>query len=280
MDLINLRSPVRIKPAANNENLDEEAFLQELDLACPNLNLPPSRSSRQGVLFATPQPSKYQSLTAPPKIDRRIVIQGSSFDETSLRNRNLIDLGTIDSNHPRYSILSAFDPLLNSTAPSPALGPIKESVQLLTKAAPVEADPYDLDYGVDPFDYFLGISQRRINLPTETTDSTSTTSASPVNNRHVRETIYEVLTKEQSPVKVREEVGNRNSTDRQAIMLPPLRNNSKESSSLTLTVDRVSAAVGDADLATFVELVRQIRSKFRYDDLVTNSGYVVIYIFI
>ena len=45
--------------------------------------------------------------------------------------------------------------------------------------------------------------------------------------------------------------------------------------SFDITVNQVSAAMGDIELATFVDSVRQIRSRFHHDEPNTNAGFVV-----
>ncbi len=263
-DLINLMSPVRTKVS----DLEESFLLQELDLACPNLNVPSSRSSRHAVFFPnnihTPVQNVPQHSTKPlaatpsfsatvlsaPKLN--ITRKGpTSFDE-SMFNRNLIDLA-VETTHPRYSILRAFDPLLNSNPiPEQPVTPVA-STSTSTDKNKTEEFLFDQDY--DPFDYFLGLSQRIPECP-------STVAASSI-----PETIYEVLTKEQSPVKPAAKLNKR-----QSIVLPAQKS---KDTSLKVIVERVDSGAGDLELATFVNLVRQVRSRFRHDEFETNAGYVV-----
>ena len=301
-DLINLKSPDRIKPA----ELDEDSFLQELDQVYPNLNLSNTRSSRQGMMMVNTSSSSQKQVTsnsayhrAPfptthpfPTTPVRSTAFSTAFGE-SLLNQNLIDLA-VDSTHPRYSILCAFDPLLSSSnAPAATASTVTHRHQSVTKESIASSGPpssvvdTDRDCGDDPFDYFLGVSQR-ITTPASSAmdsvggDSSSSISASPSTisaNKKVRETIYEVLTKEQSPVKSASSVSN--DTARRSITFPALTsgNGSKESTSLNVAVNRVSAAAGDVELSTFVRLVRQVRSSFQHNDPYTNAGFVVINVF-
>ena len=272
-DLINLKSPIR-----TNTQPAEDTFLQELDLACPNLNV--SNTSRQGV-FATStnyaSNSNHQQTTtnklfslpavpsAFPQMNNRKGMP-SSLDE-SLINQNLIDLA-VDSTHPRYSILCAFDPLLSSQNPvsnqdsfhhaSSSTITLRSDISRTTKT---EELIFNQDY--DPFEYFLGMSQKI----TDPSDS-STVPALPI-----RETIYEVLTKEQSPVKG-PATSKRQSVS--SIVFPTAQKRPQETS-LNIIVNQVSAAMGDIELNTFVDLVRQIRSRFQHDEPSTNAGFVVCF---
>lgn len=263
-DLINLMSPVRVNKPADLE----DALLQELDLAFPTINAPQNKSSRHGVYFPTnptsvqnvPQqhvtksqpvaPMLSPSVLSPPKL--KVRLRGpASFDE-SMFNQNLIDLA-VETNHPRYSILRAFDPLLSSNTISEQVMEPVASSSTLTEKSKIDEFTFHQDY--DPFEYFLGLSQR-------VTESSSTVPASSI-----RETIYEVLTKEQSPVKP-----TTKSNNRQTIVLPAQKN---RDISLKLEVNEVDSGVGDLELVTFVNLVRQVRSRFRSDECETNTGYVV-----
>lgn len=261
-DLINLMSPVRASKPADLE----DSLLQELDLAFPNLNGPANRSSRNAVFFPVNQttvqnvpqhmtkslqtPILSPPVLSPPKLKRNMM-GPTSFDESVL-NRNLIDLA-VDTNHPRYSILRAFDPLLSSNViPEQVVSPVSCS-STSTEKAKIDEFTFDQDY--DPFDYFLGLSQR----------VTETSSIVPVSS--IRETIYEVLTKEQSPVKPAAK-----SNKRQSIVLPAQKN---KDTTLKIVVNEVDSGTGDLELVTFVNLVCQVRSRFRYDETETNKGFVV-----
>ena len=262
-DLINLRSPVRAKSTE-----EEDSFLlQELDLACPNLNASSSRSSRHAVFFPnnlTPVQNVPQHLTKPlatptfshpvlpaPKLN--IMRKGpTSFDE-SMFNRNLIDLA-VETAHPRYSILRAFDPLLNSN-PIPEQPVSMPVASTSTSTDKSKTDEFLLIQDYDPFDYFLGLSQRIPECP-------STVAASSI-----PETIYEVLSKEQSPVKPASK-----SNKRQSMVIPAQKS---KDTSLKVAVDGVDSGAGDVELVTFVNLVRLVRSRFRHDEIETNTGYVV-----
>jgi hypothetical protein len=83
----------------------------------------------------------------------------------------------------------------------------------------------------------------------------------------IPETIYEVLTKEQSPIKPAT-----TSNKRQSIVPPAQKS---KDTSLKVVVNAVDSGAGDLGLVTFVNLVRQVRSRFRYDEAETNPGYVV-----
>ncbi|KAI9556899.1 hypothetical protein GHT06_016693 [Daphnia sinensis] len=261
-DLINLMSPVR----ARSSDPEDSFLFQELDLAFPNLNGPPNRSSRHAV-FIPNNHTSFQNMpphlvkplpTSPilpppvpstPKLNT--VTRGPvSFDE-SILNRNLIDLA-VESTHPRYSILRAFDPLLSSNPlPEQTVTPVACSTSSTEKN---KTDDFFLDQDYDPFDYFLGLSQRSFEDP-------STVPASSI-----PETIYEVLTKEQSPVKPATTSNKRQS------LVPPAPKN--KDTSLKVVVTGVDTGAGDLGLVTFVNLVRAVRSRFRYDETETNAGYV------
>lgn len=265
-DLINLMSPVRTKTSEN-----EETLFQQLDVAFPNLNVSSSRANRNAVFFSnnhTPVQNVPQYLTNPLKMSMsspplslppklHIKKQGPvSFDE-NIFNRNLIDLA-VDTSHPRYSILRAFDPLLScSTIPEQVTTPVAMSS---TSKEKQKTDDFLFDQDYDPFDYFLGLSQR-------ITESSSTAPASSI-----PETIYEVLTKEQSPIKP-----SAKSSKRQSMVMPTIAKS--KDTSLKIIVNEVESGSGDSELITFANLVRQVRSRFRHDEVETNPGYVVSNLF-
>lgn len=284
-DLINLKSPVRSKPA----DLDEDAFLQELDQVCSNLNLSNTRSSRQGVMFSITHTAQNHSSGTNNSFQRpsysatpvRTGLSSAAFGE-SLLNQNLIDLA-VDPNHPRYSILCAFDPLLSSSSPAGVTlrhQSIKESIQHVASSSTLfETEPSSQDCSDDPFDYFLGVSQRITTSVDPASDSSAVSSSTSTarTNKQFRETIYEVLTKEQSPVKTPSSSSATDGTGkRRSIVLPALTPNSgNKENSLSVAVNRVSAGADDLELATFVRLVREVRSSFQHDDSYTNAGFVV-----
>ena len=280
-DLINLKSPTRTKNQASED--DDAAFLQELDLACPNLNI--SRSSRQGFFTTSASNTNHMQQTtantnklfslppALPQLNNRRVMMPNSLDE-SLLNQNLIDLA-VDSTHPRYSILCAFDPLLSSSQnpvsssssssqdyQSDSSSIIVRREKSITTTTKTEEFLFNQDY--DPFEYFLGMSQKL-------TDSSDSPMAPAL---PIRETIYEVLTKEQSPVKGPAASSKRQSGTITSVVLP-LGQKRLQETSLNIVVNQVNAASGDFELTTFVNLVRQIRSRFHHDEQTTNAGFVV-----
>lgn len=263
-DLINLMSPIRARPS----DLEDSFLFQELDLAFPNMNLSSNRSSRHAVLFPNnhasvqnvpqhlakpipPSPMLSPPVLTTPKLNtsKRGPI---SFDD-SMFNRNLIDLA-VESTHPRYSILRAFDPLLspNTVPDEQAITPVACSS---TSTETNKTDDFLFDQDYDPFDYFLGLSQRVFE------GSTMVPATS------IPETIYEVLTKEQSPIKPAT-----TSNKRQSIVPPAQKS---KDTSLKVVVNAVDSGAGDLGLVTFVNLVRQVRSRFRHDEAETNPGYVV-----
>jgi hypothetical protein len=240
-DLINLKSPTRTKTQLAED--DDAAFLQELDLACPNLNI--SRSSRQGFFSSSNTNHLQQTANTNntlfslpptlPKLNNRRVVMPNSLDE-SLLNQNLIDLA-VDSTHPRYSILCAFDPLLSSQNPvsnsssqdcqndSCSIASVRREKSTTTTLTKTDEFLFNQDY--DPFEYFLGMSQKL----TDSSDSDSPTApALPI-----RETIYEVLTKEQSPVKG--PASSKRQSGITSVILPPVQKRLQETS-LSIVVNQ------------------------------------------
>lgn len=255
-DLINLKSPVSSKP------LDlEDSFLQELDLAYARHDLS-KRSSRDAIVFSgrhslsqtTVQATRSFPVTptlGPPPL-RNTKPSPASFDE-SLISKNLIDLGQLDVSHPRFSILNAFDPLLNSEYNTGPVSLQAHSACSETDKSLNKSDELIFSQDYDPFDYFLGLSQRIVDPPVTLASS-------------IRETIYEVLTKEQSPVKP--STGNK----RQSIIMPSPKS---KDTSLKIIVNKVGPAHGDIELTAFAKLLQETRSQFNFDDPETNPGYVV-----
>jgi phosphatidylinositol-4-phosphate 3-kinase len=266
-DLINLMSPIRARPS----DLEDSFLFEELDLAFPNMNLSSNRSSRHAVLFPNhlsvqnvpqhlSQPIPTSSLPSPVVLSKPKLNSSKkgpiSFDE-SMFNRNLIDLA-VESTHPRYSILRAFDPLLSpNPVPEQAVTPVACSS---TSTEKNKTDEFLFDQDYDPFDYFLGLSQRAF------------VGSSTVPASSIPETIYEVITKEQSPAKPA------TSSNKRQSIVPPAQKS--KDTSLKVVVNEVDSGAGDLGLVTFVNLVRQVRSRFRYDEAETNTGYVVrIYLY-
>ena len=269
-DLINLMSPVRVQSETSQL---EDSFLQELDLAFPNMNVATNKPQRHAIFYPNNQQTLVQNvpqpltktglatplLSPPTSSHRKLNSQRkgpTSFDD-SLFNRNLIDLA-VEPNHPRYSILCAFDPLLSSdpVQPEQAVTTVTSTpTSAYEKNKTAEELTFDQDY--DPFDYFLGLSQ------------TIKESSSIVPATSIPETIYEVLTKEQSPVKPS---SAKTSNHRQSIVFPSQK---VRDTSLKIIIDEIDSGSGDLELVTFVNLVRQVRSRYRHDESETNTGYVV-----
>ena len=191
-DLINLKSPIM-------KSDPQDALLQELDLACPNLNVSNSKTmffSSNCLTTHIPNSICHQpSLPTPnlplPKLQFRRAAQ-LPVNNQRLNNQDLIDLG-VDTAHPRYSILSAFDPLLSSKElmnQGNGNSSTLRDYELKEYNSKTEDSAYNQDY--DPFDYFLGMSQKTSKSTVDTINPTG----------HTTETIYEVLSKEHSPVKV------------------------------------------------------------------------------
>lgn len=253
-DLINFRSPVSTKPSDL-----EDSFLQELDLASARSSLI-EHGNRNALVFPTNQTASLvtdraiRSFPVTPTVGfppLRSKPSPAAFNE-SLINKNLIDLGRPDIG-TRYSILDAFDPLLSSeySTDSMSLQTVSTSSETDKSSNKNEELMFSQEY--DPFDYFLGLSQRTVDPPVALATS-------------VRETIYEVLTKEQSPVKP--SAGNK----RQSIIMPSQKS---KDTSLKIVVNKVGAAYGDVELVTFAKLLCEVRSQFKHDDPETNPGYVV-----
>ena len=268
LDLINLKSPVRkqnqdlfdeffvpfnsLELPWIQENVQTKALPDNFSAFSPQLTQPPLHSVPP--LSSSPVPAvNGTSPCLPPQLPSRapqLKLERNVSFTASVRKQNgldLIDLG-VESAHPRYSILCAFDPLLTSMSsavqeesvkPQPENGSSKEDL------------PYNQDY--DPFDYFLGVSIRE-NKPDNRNAGYSN-----------KETIYEVLTKEQSPVKA---VKANSTTKINSFPMQEL--------SLSIQVTKINPASVDTELASFMNMFRMLRSQYVHDHPATNLGFVVI----
>ena len=253
-DLINLKSPL-------NKNNPHDILLEELDQAClSHSNDVKTNTSNISCIpdkFDTNRPShsisnSTKSLTSfltSSKIGNVLLGKTSSKFTTT----DLIDLG-VSTNNTRFSILSAFDPLLNSNyqGESDEIA-VSEASQISESITPKGEDNLSYIQDYDPFEYYLGVSQK---------ESISCLSL----NQNKRETIYEVLSKEQSPVRT-----SKTNSIKTALV-------KKESDlALKISVMQIKLGTSDGELTTFVEQICDLRKSFKCDDLETNLGYVVTF---
>lgn len=261
-DLINLKSPVSLRQL----KLDD-TVLQELDLAFPTQKLPSSLNQTNapvsiGKVSCQPVAQMASaSLSSPvPSVTHLGLEQFRqlpvSFNENVI-NHNLIDLSA-NTGHSRYSILYTFDPLLTSSETTKqdevSFSSASASVSTINLSEGTEEFNFNQDY--DPFEYFLGLSQRTPDSP----------SIPPVSS--ISETIYEVLTKEKSPIKATASANKKS---------PVVSSLNSKDLLLKVDINQVNVTTFDPELTTFVNLVCQMRMQYRSDEDRTNAGFLVSY---
>lgn len=192
-DLINLKLPV------TNSRL-QGSLLDQLDLACPNLNNSNMRTIQNPAYFARNFSSalpketvcNYPSLPLPstviPKVSSARALPPLPAHRR-FSNHDLIDLAVETPQPPSYNILSAFDPLLSFNEGFQENGNTSLASDQSDNLTKEKSQDFTFDQD-DPFEYILGMSQ----IVSEPNDFVN-----PIRER--RETIYEVLSKEQSPIK-------------------------------------------------------------------------------
>lgn len=190
---------INFKPSVMNLKL-QESLLDQLDLACPNLNNSNTRTNQNPAYFTDnfsltfPKETirNFPSLPLPtatiPKMSSARVLPPLPTNRR-LSNQDLIDLAVETPKPPSYNILSAFDPLLSFDGVFQENGNTSLASDQSDNSTKEKSQDFTFDQD-DPFEYILGLSQ----IISEPNDSVSST-------RQRRETIYEVLSKEQSPIK-------------------------------------------------------------------------------
>ena len=195
---------------------------------------------------------------------RNIKSSNSDYSIVSITSRkpktDLIDLGEEEPRilHTRVSVLEAFDPLMEEEfiEDKPDAIPEHDDNQDVYNSSTLSESSFYEAY--DPFEYMVTKTQREADITKEV--KKEPIYATPNKKRHSRQSSVSG-----ADVKTLERMKKRKADYENVVI----------KDSMVHLVKKEKDVASDAEIQAFVDMVTKVRSRYKFDDLITNKGIMI-----